>query len=287
MSLFKNILVPVDFSTQSESVIRYALSWATVENGSVQVLYVNELTSLPFGSSSYPFGVVTFPELENEINDWAKDEYAKLLKEFSKEDTAKLSLKIMNGKAADTISAHATENKFDVIIMATHSHNLVEKFFLGSTMERVIRITQTPVVVLREPSSSPAFPPKHILATTDYSKESFYLFEPLLALCGKVKAPVTLLAVDSLEASYLGELNEDDKRNIDSGFSEKGVKADWVKIRSTDAVEGILDFIQTTKPDLIAMTTHGRSGLSKILLGSTTESIIRQIRIPVLVIRSK
>ncbi|MBN8705565.1 MAG: universal stress protein [Bacteroidetes bacterium] len=287
MSIFKNILVPVDFSVQSASVIRYALSWATVENGSVQVLYVNELTSLPFGSSSYPFGVVTFPELENEINEWAKEEYAKLLKEFSKADINKLSLKVMNGKAADTITSFASENGMDVIIMATHSHNLVEKFFLGSTMERVIRITQTPVVVLRDPSSAPAFPPKHVLATTDYSKESYYLFEPLLKLCEKVKAPVTLLAVDSLEASYLGEFDAEDKKNIDAGFNEKGVKAEWVKIRSTDAVEGILDYIQTTKPDLVAMTTHGRSGLSKILLGSTTESIIRQIHIPVLVIRSK
>lgn len=287
MSLFRKILVPVDFSAQSAAVIRYALSWASADNGTLEVLYVNELTSLPFGSSSYPFGVVTFPELENEINDWAKEEYSKLLKGFTKEESSRLSLKIMNGKSADTITTLAAENKFDVIIMATHSHNVVEKFFLGSTMERVIRIAQTPVVVLRDPATAPPFPPKRVLATTDYSKESLYIFEPLLSLSAKVKSQVTLLAVDSLEASYLGEFNPDDKKTIDAGFKEHGIEAEWVKIRSTDAVEGILDYIQSSKPDLVAMTTHGRSGLSKILLGSTTESIIRQIRIPVLVIRSK
>lgn len=287
MSLFKKILVPVDFSSQSAAVIRYAFSWASADNGSIEVLYVNELTSLPFGSSSYPFGVVTFPELENEINDWAKEEYAKLLTGFTKEEVNRLTLKIMNGKSADTITTHAAENKFDVIIMATHSHNVVEKFFLGSTMERVIRIAQTPVVVLRDPATTPPFPPKRVLATTDFSKESLYIFEPVLSLCEKVKSPVTLLAVDSLEASYLGEFSPDDKKIIDAGFKESGVEAEWVKIRSTDAVEGILDYIQSTKPGLVAMTTHGRSGLSKILLGSTTESIIRQIHIPVLVVRSK
>ncbi|MCK6603007.1 MAG: universal stress protein [Bacteroidetes bacterium] len=281
------ILVPVDFSEQSLSVIRYALSVNGKTGGPVTVLYVNEMTSLPFGSSSYPFGVVTFPELENEINDWARQEFLKLQDHLSAGEKKRTQLLILSGKASDVLVAKAAEDEYDLIVMATHSHGAMEKFFLGSTMERVIRISETPVLVLRDPSSVPAFPPEKILITTDYSPQSLAVAEEAADLLSLIASPVTLLAVESFEAGFLDGMTDVRKATINSRLTETGCRPEWVQIRSTDAVEGILDFIQSSKPGLVAMATHGRSGLSKILLGSTTESIIRQVKVPVLVIRTK
>lgn len=137
MKSINKLLVPVDFSSQSAPVIRYALSVAAQPGASLTVLYVNELTSLPFGSSSYPFGVVTFPELEKEINDWAQAEFEKIAGTLTSDQRKKLTFRLRAGKAADQIAREANENGTDLIILAAHTHGVVEKFFLGSTMERL------------------------------------------------------------------------------------------------------------------------------------------------------
>ncbi len=49
--------------------------------------------------------------------------------------------------------------------------------------------------------------------------------------------------------------------------------------------EAILDYAATTQADLIAMSTHGRSGIGRFLLGSVAEKVIRSAKVPVLLIR--
>lgn len=283
MKSINKMLVPVDFSSQSAPVIRYALSVASQPGSTLTVLYVNELTSLPFGSSSYPFGVVTFPELEKEINDWAQSEFEKIAETLPAGQRNKVTFRLRSGKAADQIAKEANESGTDLIILAAHTHGVVEKFFLGSTMERLVRITQVPVIVMRDPVSVPHFPPSKILVTTDYSPASFLVFPLVKAVVESQPAAITILAVDSLEAGFLDAPDADVKNRWLTELAETGSTVQWIETRATDPVEGILQAIQDIGPELVAMTTHGRSGLSKVLLGSTTESIIRQIHLPVLV----
>lgn len=288
MSKIHKILVPVDFSELSLPTIKYALTWAKSFNGTISVLYVNELKSLPFGSSSYPFGVVTYPELEKEINQWADREYRALLDLLSPSDADIMDLVIETGKSSDVIADFADEKGYDLIIMAAHSRGIVEKFFLGSTTERLIRIMKTPAIILREPATVPPFPPKHVVITTDFSNESLSVLEPIHKLLGKLVKDYTLFSVNARDSHPTHEITESEKAKIEKSLNPNGeATVSWLTDRNAHVVDGILSYVNGSHPSLIAMATHGRSGLNHMLLGSNTESVLRSVHTPVLVVRCR
>ena len=65
----------------------------------------------------------------------------------------------------------------------------------------------------------------------------------------------------------------------------RGLKADW-KVLEGGAADSILTFARESGGDLIAMTTRGRAGLERALLGSVADSVVRHSPCPVLVVRS-
>lgn len=73
-------------------------------------------------------------------------------------------------------------------------------------------------------------------------------------------------------------------RPLRDGLERRGVRAD-LAVRRGDPVTEILDGARTAEADLIAMTTHGRSGLSRLLFGSVAEAVLRQAEIPVFLMR--
>jgi len=65
-------------------------------------------------------------------------------------------------------------------------------------------------------------------------------------------------------------------------LDEKGVQSSVEILFESDPAQGIVDYVQTHPVDLLAMTTHGRRGISRLLLGSVTEQVIRRVGVPVL-----
>ncbi len=78
---------------------------------------------------------------------------------------------------------------------------------------------------------------------------------------------------------------EDYLRDLEGGLREKGIKVES-HVRYGQAAEEILDHTEHRGFDLIAMTTHGRSGVGRWLLGSVAEKVVRNSPIPVLVVRA-
>jgi nucleotide-binding universal stress UspA family protein len=72
---------------------------------------------------------------------------------------------------------------------------------------------------------------------------------------------------------------------VEDRLREEGLRVES-HVRYGHPAEEILEHIRHWKYDLIAMTTHGRSGVSRLLMGSVTESVIRKAAIPVLVVRA-
>lgn len=70
-----------------------------------------------------------------------------------------------------------------------------------------------------------------------------------------------------------------------AGLSEEGIRARGV-VRVGPAADGILDAVEAEGASMIALTTHGRSGVSRWVMGSVTERVVRSSPVPVLAIRS-
>jgi nucleotide-binding universal stress UspA family protein len=135
-----------------------------------------------------------------------------------------------------------------------------------------------------------------ILLTTDLSNESKRAFAPVRALAQKLQLDVTLLAVveDVLFEATAGglmavypdrtQIRRDWEQALAALADEFGrdVCRNAVVLEAADVPRTIVDYAQREKSDFIAMATHGRSGLRRLLLGSIAEQVARHAHVPVL-----
>jgi len=136
-----------------------------------------------------------------------------------------------------------------------------------------------------------------IVLTTDLSSESKRAFAPVRELAQKLGLKVHLLAVledmpfeptgGGLMAVYPDrrQIKVDWEKSMAALADEFGRElcAQAVVIDAVDVSRAIVDFAQQEKADFVAMATHGRSGLRRLLLGSVAEVVIRHSHVPVIV----
>lgn len=139
-----------------------------------------------------------------------------------------------------------------------------------------------------------------VVITTDLSPESRRAFQPAVDLAKKLNLPILLLAVvedvpfevvagggmaatypvrEQVRADWEVRLND---MAIDLG-KQQGVKVTARVIEGFDVPRAIADFAIVEKADYIAMASHGRSGLRRLLLGSVAEAVLRHAHTPVVV----
>ena len=139
-----------------------------------------------------------------------------------------------------------------------------------------------------------------IVVPTDFSDHSLRALPYALGLAEKYGAKVKILYVNepALQVSDMAWVGVDDRALKDEHVSEarknmENIIRDQIppemavetQVRSGDAVEEIIHFAEDVGADLIVMATHGRGGLSHILMGSTAEQVIRKASCPVLTLK--
>jgi universal stress protein A len=141
----KRILVPVDFSSESLSAVRFARDWAARFRAAVCLLHVTEpvIPAPSFGAQ--PIAVPLPPRglrarLKAELEKIAKKELPR---------TIKTTVEIREGIPYDAIVTAAKKLKADLIIISSHGRTGLVRFFMGSTAERVVRHAPCPVLTLR------------------------------------------------------------------------------------------------------------------------------------------
>jgi nucleotide-binding universal stress UspA family protein len=134
-----------------------------------------------------------------------------------------------------------------------------------------------------------------IVLTTDLSDESKRAFAPVRALAGKLGLDVTLVAVledlpfeptgGGLMATYpdRAQVKRDWEKAMAKLADEFGrdLCKQTVVLDAADVARAIVDYAAAAKADYLAMATHGRSGLRRLLLGSVAELVLRHSHVPV------
>ena len=132
---------------------------------------------------------------------------------------------------------------------------------------------------------------KKLLAPTDFSELSAEGVRYACKLAKEVGAQVIVLNVVILDESNVvgrGEIAAHEKRLSEFTSKIVGRRADDLKIRELvatgQAYAAIVDCAEKERADLIVMSSHGRSGLSRMLIGSVTDKLLRGASCPVLVV---
>lgn len=269
--MIRRILVPLDESKLSETVIPCALDFAA--RCAVETILV-EVTPRIVGVAT---GVlpVTGHQMEVRHTELARTYLETQARRWS---PYPVSIATPVGRLCECLCELAFEKTCDLILMASHGRDHFPRWLLGSVAEGVLRQARCPVLLLRPPGAEKSLFHK-ILVPSDGSDVSLEFLRDLrnfLAPGGSV----TLL------------LSSGTSLSLPPGGMEEHYQAVETKLRQLpyplvvlkgDPVHDILDWSQANAPDLIAMSTHGRSGFRRFWLGSVTEKIARHAPCPVLV----
>lgn len=194
------------------------------------------------------------------------------------------------GSPASVILEIAEEQKATMIAMATHGASGVRRFLFGSVAESVIRRSPIPVLLVRPfwsyelvSSARPEkLPVRNVLVPVDGSDRSNKAVPNIVEFADLFESRVILLRV--LEEKEDQEKAQKQLQALARTFEKRGVEAVCLAERG-DPLEQILKVVGSHAVDLVAMTTHGRSGISRAVTGSVTEEVLRRATVPLLITR--
>lgn len=142
---YQNILVAFDFSEHAREAVRQARDMASIYGARLQAFYVIEQEVHPANYYRWKDSMIKgLPEIEKEARAALKE----TLGEEGPEDL-KVKVEIGEGKAHQEISNFAHAHKVDLVVMGSHGLSGMERMLLGSTTERLVRISSCPVLTIK------------------------------------------------------------------------------------------------------------------------------------------
>jgi len=300
--MYTRILIPLDGSQVAEQVLPYARLMAGALKIPVELLGVIDVDLLP-------------PALYTEANqylDTLVSDGIRTTKEYLKAiagtfDGTPVQYFVEKGKPAEVVIGRAAADKGTLIAMATHGRSGIGRWLLGSVAEKVLRGTTNPLLLVRgveEAKASSEAALKSIVASLDGSKLAETVLPSVIELAKTMNLQVILTRAYALPmAAYAGAddyipnykeilavVNEEASTYLAGKvkeLNEKGLKNVSSVLLEGSAPEEIIGFARRTPDNLVAMCTHGRSGVKRWVLGSVTEKVVRHSGDPVLVVRGR
>jgi len=294
MKSFSKILVPVDFSANADAAIYTAIELASSCDAIITLMHVFEPVALAFPADpSFYAGAITADVTEDLRKALEKKKDAALSK-----GAKHVTVEQGRGNPAAAIKDLAEGGGYDLIVMGTLGRTGLAHFFLGSVAERVVRTASCAVLTVHEHSK----PFTKVLVPTDFSPESDAALDAAIDLAARWQASITLVNVfepiaykyptgtgiyASLPIDHVLKDQREALDNLQRSALAKGAKQVEVMQRTGHPATEICTLARDGGFDLIAMGTHGRSGVSRMFIGSVAERVVRMAPCPVLTIRPR
>lgn len=275
----KNILVPTDFSECADYATEVAAQISRKTGATLHLLHV---ISIPVYGTPNSF---EFHSKSAEGLFWmklAKERFEKLLaRPFMKDVNTVEILQFEN--VYNTIAAKATELDIDLLVMGSHGDSGVHEVFIGSNAEKVVRLVDCPVLTIKNRHEN--FDLNTVIFASNFFGEAKDNFNRLFSFIELFNAKLHLVKINTPihfeTSSYSNQL-------MDEFIKEFGLKNVEKHIHNERSIQDGLHVVsKELNADLIAMETHGKSGITRFFMGSHTEGIVNHIELPVLSLKIK
>jgi len=308
--MFERILVPLDGSYLAERACPVAARLARASHGSIVVVRAASTALTRTGreahlaqAQEYLNQMLTFPTL----HDLPVERVARL------------------GPATSTILATVDSHAIDLVVMCSHGYTGMARAIMGSIAQEMIHQAPIPVLLLRaEGPLSTGIPadtrrPPRILVGLDGSTSAKRALLPAATLIAALAAPAQgalhltrVITPSAYQQTSQYQQSLDDAiqkadrslrrtiENIRNGFevpsiADLGLQFTWSVAVGEDVAETLIHVAEhgegreeaegKTSCDLIALATHGHSGLHRWALGSVTEHVLTETKLPMLIVR--
>jgi nucleotide-binding universal stress UspA family protein len=286
----ETVLVPLNGSPEPEAALPYAVSIARAFDAAVRLLGVIETgTDVSFVKNADQNG-----ESVESLRDAARTYLAAKAAELETQGL-ETSTAIAVGNVAEEILRDADQAHTSAIVMATHGRGGLERWALGSVADKVMRMAHVPTLLVR-----PSEPPdglsrvelRHLLVPLDGSSLAEAAIAPAARLAKATGASLTLLRVEpwlTSKAMFAGQLYAIPNLSELEEDVETAAK-DYLARASLDvphdvpcravlqrgfATITIEAYAEQKRVDLVVMSTHGSGGLTRLVVGSNADRLVR------------
>lgn len=210
-------------------------------------------------------------------------------------------LAVLRGKPSEGIIDYVEANRIDLTMMATHGRSGIGRWALGSVADKVIRGLSRPVCLIRARGCQSEVHPDclvgRIFAPLDGSEAGEAALPYIEALALKARVEVVLFQVvprpeRSSEVTWM-EIRKVEERHariylhkVQSYLANKGIAVRSQIEFGGNPAERIMDISARASAAVIAMSTHGRTGVNRLVFGSVAEKVLRAARTPLLLVRA-
>ena len=302
--MFDTIVVPVDGSAFGELALPVGLGIGCKTGGEVRVVTV--ITPIPFAHSPGEAELLGVAEVEG--LDLARDKGKEYLAELQKRMILSgcdvpISCHVEVGPVTEKLVDHAQASGADLLVLTTHGRGPLQRAWLGSVADSLLRRAPCPVLAIRPKEGERAEPRdmelRHILVPLDGSSESREIIPLAKGLAKLFGARMTLLRVIPppypVPSPYIPHAAQEFKAHEAetqaahgalereaAAMAAEGLRVEVETRPGSHPAQGILEFASEAGVGLIAMTTRGRGGVSRLVLGSVADKVIRGGTVPVL-----
>jgi nucleotide-binding universal stress UspA family protein len=281
--VYERILVPLDGSETAESALAY-----------VALLPSQEVRLLAVESDQTDLSAVCTAARDCKA-------YLEAVATSLREHGRDVDTLVTFGNPAEQILALA--GAADLVVMGSHGHGGVRRFVLGSVADEVARHAPVPVMIVRGRTvSPPAVQLTRIVVPLDGSDLAEQAVPVAAAVAADLGVPVHLLRVLDVDAvratvqagshaaaAYMRSQEEIQRYAKEYLAEEAQELRNWDLTATSEVLTGspAVTLLDAIRPDdLVVMTTHGRGGVRRMLLGSVADKLVRAAAAPVLLVRA-
>jgi len=286
----KKILVPTDFSEQANYALDFAYQIA--KKSKAEIILVN-VVDYPGLSTVWGGGMNVIggaePPLDNldesfinNLLDRSKEEMKSMIRKINVDEVI-IQHNVEVGNPYFVITEKIEQENINLVIMGSRGTGGLEEVLIGSNTEKVVRHSKCPVITIKKKRDFSEI--INIAFASTFTGNQSHVVEELFKLQEIFQAKLNLVKINTPNNF---ESNRSIKKCLDDFVEKYQVKNYSVNIYNDFTEEdGITGFAEDINADMIALATHGRTGLMHLLSGSIAEDIVNHAKRPVWTCRLK
>jgi nucleotide-binding universal stress UspA family protein len=295
--MYKQILVSLDGSAFAESALPLALEVSRRTGAAVHIATVLE-----------PVTSFAYEGWEGAAVEWSEQYLQDVVTRIGDKAGGAVTHAVLNGHTVETLQKECDAKKVDLVVMASHGRGALSRMWLGSVADGFVRHTSLPVLLVRpEEDAEPATTFEHSFETllvpldgSELSEDALAhatefgeLFDSAYHLTRIVSYPVDIASPYLPHTAQLNQqIMEDAKKAAGEYLEERaeamrrrGLRVTTSVAADAQAGTGILAEAEAVGADMVCMSTHGRTGFSRAILGSAADKVLRGLHVPLLLHR--
>lgn len=265
----KKILVPCDFSKPAVSAFRFALDIAAQSKGTIYLLNIIELPVLHDSALMPALNFET--ELLEELKKKVEKKFSRLIDKYGANE-----IKVVGETASGPVSKEIIDiinaRKIDLVVMGSHGASGIRELFIGSNAERIVRHSPVPVLVVKDYAKGSGAIKNIVFPNTLDTEDQEQLTLKVKGLQAFFNARLHIVWINT-PLNFRSDTETLKRLEV---FAQRFMLKDYSLhiFNHRNEEEGILEFTNNIKGDIIAMATRGKKGISHLLNGSIAEDVV-------------